>query len=415
MPLDRRSGALLVLGLLVAAFTALSIAGTLANSDPGIHSLPIAITNLDRGASVRGRHINWGAVLVHRISGQASSRGVVAWSSVRSRARAVDGMDDDRYYAGLVIPADYSARIATLLNPKAAPHASATLEILTNPAAGLTASSAADGILLLATEAARESVMRQDLRALDRARIQVTPASAQYRLNPIQTVQTVVEPTPPHTGRGSAPFYMAIMVLVTAILGTAMLSQGVDAGAMAAAAQGKRPSQLQTWQHKLGLVAPFCALAGVLQTVIVIGILGVPASSWLTFMLLTVLGLLSIGMVTLFWNALAGPRGIVLTILFAIALGVPASGAIAPVQMLPSFFVWLHSWVPLRFLVDGYRAVILFHGRADAGLHAAVIALALIAFLCAVLTAGISVSRDRRRPGMRPGVPPELQHAATAR
>jgi ABC-type multidrug transport system permease subunit len=73
--------------------------------------------------------------------------------------------------------------------------------------------------------------------------------------------------------------------------------------------------------------------------------------------------------------------------------------------MLSGVFQWLHSWVPLRFIADGYRAIIFFHGRVDAGLNTAVLALALDVILFTALAAGISARRDRRRKALLAQIP----------
>jgi uncharacterized phage infection (PIP) family protein YhgE len=408
---SRVAATLLVASILVAVFSAFAVAGALTNSSPGIRSLPIAVSNLDRGTTYNGRHVNFGSQAIDRITRSPALRGVVAWSLLSSRARLVAAMDDDKDYAGLVIPADYSTRLAALLKPGASPRAPGTLEILTSPAAGPSASSAATGILLTATGMVASATAHRNIETLSRMRVRVTPQAAQLFVNPVRVTQTVVEPAPSNTGRGGAPFYVALMVLLTSILGTTMLSQGIDALNRGTATRGTRPSEIQTWRRKMVFALIFCVLASLIQTWIVVGILGVPASSWVAFLLFTMLCLVTISAITLFWHTLAGARGIVLTILFAIALGVPASGGTTPVQMLPDFYQWLHSWVPLRFIVDGYRSVILFHGRAAAGLRTATIALLIESILLAAVAGGISIVKDRRQSGSRPQVPtkaPEL-------
>jgi uncharacterized phage infection (PIP) family protein YhgE len=210
-------------------------------------------------------------------------------------------------------------------------------------------------------------------------------------------VQTVAEPAPNNTGRGAAPFYIALTVLLTSILGTAIVSQGIDVLNREAMAKGLKIGAAQTWRIKTALATAFCIPAAAIQTWIALGVLGIPASGWGSFLLFTLLCLLTISALTLFWITLAGPRGIVLTILFAIALGVPASGGTVPVQMLPDFYVWLHSWVPLRFVIDGFRAIILFHGRGDAGVSTATWVLLFDVCLCVVLAGAIALVKDARQ------------------
>jgi uncharacterized phage infection (PIP) family protein YhgE len=254
-------------------------------------------------------------------------------------------------------------------------------------------------------------VARQDLAALSRAHARLAPQAAPLYASPVRIVQTVAAPAPANTGRGGAPFYLALTVLLTAILGTGVLSQGVDAFNRGIAARGAKPGDVRTWLRKTLLALALCLLAALVQTWIVVNLLGVPTSAWTTFMLFTLLCLAVAALFTLFWSTLAGPRGIVLTILFAIALGVPASGGTVPVQFLSDPYVWLHSWAPLRFIVDGYRAIILFGGRTDAGLGTATLALLIYSALFAGLAAGIAILKDRRQIRSQPPMPvraPEL-------
>ncbi|HEX6509917.1 MAG TPA: hypothetical protein VF221_20005, partial [Chloroflexota bacterium] len=168
----------------MAAFSAFVIAGVLVNPSPGVRNLPIAIANLDRGASYHGRHVDFGSQVVNRITVNPDLHGEVAWSLVGNRARIVDAMNDDKDYASLVIPADYSARLATLLSSGASPRAPATLQVLTSPASGLAASSVSTGILLAATGSVGSAVAQQDIATSSHAHVRVTPQAAQVIANP---------------------------------------------------------------------------------------------------------------------------------------------------------------------------------------------------------------------------------------
>src|SRR3546814_19075456 len=55
--------------------------------------------------------------------------------------------------------------------------------------------------------------------------------------------------------------------------------------------------------------------------------------------------------------------GSVLAVLVLVIYGVPASAGVYPVEALPAFFRFLHSWLPLRYLSEGVRSLAFGGGR----------------------------------------------------
>ena len=75
---------------------------------------------------------------------------------------------------------------------------------------------------------------------------------------------------------------------------------------------------------------------------------------------------------------LIGPGMILVTLLFGIILGIPASGVAVPPDMLPSFYNWLHPLLSTPAALDGLRRVLYFHGT---GIARDIVALAMWALI----------------------------------
>ncbi|SHN17481.1 hypothetical protein [Cryptosporangium aurantiacum] len=75
---------------------------------------------------------------------------------------------------------------------------------------------------------------------------------------------------------------------------------------------------------------------------------------------------------------LIGPAMVMVTVFFTVILGVPASGAAVPQDMLPAFFDWLHPLLSTPAALDGLRRVLYFDG---AGIGRDVVTLAMWALI----------------------------------
>lgn len=84
----------------------------------GPPTIPIAIVNEDEGAIVNGRRMKLGAEVERRVSGPESpAPAFVEWSQPVDRSAALDGLEEGRFYASIVIPNDYSQKLASISGP----------------------------------------------------------------------------------------------------------------------------------------------------------------------------------------------------------------------------------------------------------------------------------------------------------
>jgi YhgE/Pip-like protein len=393
----------------VAAAVAMGVVMTLsylgAFLDPigNARDLPVAVVNEDAGAAVGGQRVNLGRRVVAELASPGSALGdAVEWTSLASRREAVARVGEDRAFAAVVIPRDYSQRLAAVALPLSGLPIGTTVEVLTNPAAGSFARSATEE---LATRAVMGVSMRlaQQIAAAgpggDRA------AEVAHRINDsVQVQASEAIPIGEKSARGLAPFYFALMLGLAGFIGTVMISIGVEFmnGHLALdlfALRMQRPrSQLSRtglWGTKVVLAFALSVLAGMLQTVIAVSVLGMTATSPVELGLFAVLGVAAAATVTLAFLVPFGLGGSLLGVLFITILGVPSSGGPYPIEMLPDFFRFLAGWLPLRYMTDGARSLIFFDGKLDAGLGTAIWVLLVYAVGAALLGGATALAIDR--------------------
>lgn len=370
-----------VAAVLVAVLIAFSYVGGFLDPQGNMKDVPIALVNEDTGATLGGQPVALGDQIVAQVTAPNPAMGnAVKWTVVESRAQALARLGDDKFYAALVIPADYSARVAALFDPSGAPAGPAEIEILTNPAAGSFAGAEAQQIATGVVATVSAETNAQLTRALSGAGATIAPEAARTIADPVQATVTVAQPVGEKSGRGLAPFYFAVMLAIAAYMSVSIVNVAVDflGGATHLeflAARIRRPvvalSRLAVWRARLLLSLAAAVLSGAVTTWITVGILGADVTNGFQLGLFAVLATAAIAMVSLAFLTAFGQPGLVAGILFTIIYAVPASGGVYPREMVPDFFRSL-AWLPLRSVVDGARSLMFFDGRGASGLNAAI-------------------------------------------
>lgn len=394
---------------LVAAAAAVGVAMTYsylgAFLDPlgNARGLPIALVNEDAGAALGGSRLELGAQAVAALRSPRSPLGeTVAWSPLPTRSAALELVRDDEAFAVVVLPRDYSRRLAALARPATGPAPAATVEVLTNPAAGSFARSAAE-------EAATRAVTAVSTRIAARvaaAGAAGTAAVTAHRVADAVEVRTSeAVDVGAKSARGLAPFYFALMLALTGFVGAVMISIGVEflnghlaLDLLALRLQRDRTGLSRTalWRTKLALLVALAAVAGIVQTVLAVAVLGMPATNPVALGFFAVLGVAAAGTATLAFLVAFGLAGSLFGILFITIFGVPASAGPYPLELLPGFFRFLAEWLPLRYLTDGVRALVFLDGRLDAGLGTALVVLAGYVVGSVLLGGATALAIDRR-------------------
>ncbi|MCL6438973.1 MAG: ABC transporter permease [Rubrobacteraceae bacterium] len=111
------AGLVVVLGIVCFLYLAAVI-----SPQKNLSGLPIALVNEDRGGRVASKEVDLGKEIVDRLTGSHSPAGnVVEWVRLDTREGAIEGIRDDRFYGAVVIPRDYTARLAGIAGPPRVP------------------------------------------------------------------------------------------------------------------------------------------------------------------------------------------------------------------------------------------------------------------------------------------------------
>lgn len=393
----------------VAAAVAVGIVMTFAYVgaflDPlgNARDLPVALVDEDEGAALGERRLELGQQVVGVLTSARSPLGdAVEWSVLPTRRGALERIAADEAFAAVVIPRDYSRRLAALAAPSSGLPVATRVEVLTNPAAGSLARAATEE---LATRAVMGVSMQIAQQLATAGAGGSSPAEVAHRVDDSVQVRTS-EATEigEQSARGLAPFYFALMLALTGFIGMVMISIGVeflnghvalDLFALRLHNPQSRLSRSALWGTKLVLALALSVLAGVLLTAFAVEILGMTATNPVLLGLFAVLGVAAAAMVTLAFLTAFGLAGSLLGVLFITIFGVPASGGPYPLETLPGFFRFLAGWLPLRYLTDGARSLVFFDGSLAAGLGTALWVLAVYALGGALLGGLLAVAIDR--------------------
>lgn len=396
------SWAFLAAAVAMGAVMTVSYLGAFLDPVGNARDLPVAVVNEDAGVTVAGQRVYLGARAVAALVSPRSPLGdAVRWTVVPSRSRALARIGEDRAYAAVVIPRDYSRRIAALAAPARGLPVATEVTVLTSLAAGSFARSATE-------ELASSAVMGVSMRIARQLAAEGpggTPAEVAHRARDSVQVEAVeASSAGGKSARGLAPFYFALMLGLAGFVGTVMISVGVefmnghlplDLFALRLRRPESAHSRTRLWVTKLVLALALAVLAGALQTVLAVGALGMTATNPVRLGLFAVLATAAAATVTLAFVVPFGLAGSLLGILFITILGVPASGGPYPIQMLPGFFRFLAEWLPLRYMTDGARSLVFFDGRLAAGLGTGIWVLAAYAVGGALVSAATALAIDR--------------------
>lgn len=106
-------GVVAVLALIFFAYLA-----AVASPQENLKDLPVALVNEDRGGELAGEQVTLGDQVADRVtSPESPAAGVVEWLRPATRKEALAGLGRNEYYGAIVIPKDYSERLASLSGP----------------------------------------------------------------------------------------------------------------------------------------------------------------------------------------------------------------------------------------------------------------------------------------------------------
>src|SRR4051794_31830802 len=172
-----------VVSILMAFLTGFSYLGAFLDPTDNTHDMPIAVVNLDQGLNTGGQTVNYGQQVAATLLAPHATD-TIKWTALTSREEADSSLKDNKYYAALVIPANYSASLASIATLTGT--SPATIEILTNQAAGTYASSITQTAAQTAVTTVSQTTSAQLAQKLTAAGIKIPATSASLLGNPVQ-------------------------------------------------------------------------------------------------------------------------------------------------------------------------------------------------------------------------------------
>lgn len=313
-------------------------------------SLPVALVVLDRPVDVPGGgQLALGETVKEKITGIAQLP--VKWEAMSTEEDAKAALDRQDVYGALVIPADFSAGVASIQSAEPKP---AVVKLYVNEGMNSQAATAVKTMLGQVAKNMGGELSRMVLEQLGQRTQQVPIGTAQALLAPFQTEEIVVHPVGANNGNGGAPNMLAQITWMGSLVGSIFLFL-----AASAARRAGRPWSVASTQVLLGL-----ALAAVVS-----GFTVWMANSWYG------MELQDSGAVWLFLWLAASAFFLMQTALLN-WIGFPAMGLLVlllffsmPLLNLPSEFMpqatqdWLYSWTPFRYAASGLRSLMYFGGE----------------------------------------------------
>jgi YhgE/Pip-like protein len=318
-------------------------------------NLPIAIVNEDEGVELPNQpKMNMGKTIVEMMQKTSTStkdeEPAVKWVEVKSSNAAQKGLDNQKYYAALVIPKDFSAKQASLRTPApSAPEVQIFINQGMNPAASTIAGQVLNGVV----DNMNNNVRTQLLEGFKAQGATLSVEQASSLVTPITKKVTNVNEIGKNSANGNAPVSLFQPLWMASLASAAILFIAIS----------KMPitTRKESLMRKIGQIAMGAIVALVIGfgfTWIAEGMLGLSIPDFLDTALFLTITSFSFILMILAVLSLVGIKGIAV---FALMLffGAPLL-ALAPEMMSPFYRDWIYSWLPMRFMIEGLRKLFFF-------------------------------------------------------
>ncbi|MFT2817533.1 ABC transporter permease [Leifsonia sp. A12D58] len=160
------------------------------------------------------------------------------------------------------------------------------------------------------------------------------------------------------------------------------------------------PHLLLRKRRMIPLLAGWAALVAALVWFVTGPALGVVSTDHTAAVLgIAWLGVFAIGSVQMFFTRIFGSMAVLFGMLFLMVFGVPSSNMAMSVYTMPSFYAFMHNFLPTPAIGESLRSVLYFDG---AGVWPHLLVLAIGAVVGLALTTLIDVIKRRRDPNPQP-------------
>ncbi|MCR8645749.1 SNG1 family protein [Paenibacillus sp. N1-5-1-14] len=311
-------------------------------------SLPLALLNEDQGPISKK--------IVEQLTAtveQAEAKGKtspIKWVQVTSTDELTAGLNEQAYYGALVISDSFTSDMSSMQTAAPKP---AALKVMINSGMNPSGVGAATQILQNMTDMINSQMRTQLLTGFEQQGKTLTAAQAKVVSQPItKTVENVNAPGD-KSGNGAAPISLFQPLWLSVMMGT--MAVFILTTKLNARLNLSRGNVVIT-QLLIGIVLAFAAGFGV--TSVAKWIVGVNIPSYAMISLFLVLTYYCFYLMILSILSWIGPGALVIFLLLFF-FGLPVL-TVAP-ELLPTFaHDWLYTWFPMRFTVEGLRAMMYF-------------------------------------------------------
>ncbi|HHT7140626.1 TPA: YhgE/Pip domain-containing protein [Bacillus cereus] len=339
-----------VVALLVVIIFSLTLFPTV---QPQPKNLPIAIVNEDQGVEIPNQpKMNMGQTIVDNMkkASKSEEEPAIKWVEVKNEETLQNGLNDQEYYAALVIPKDFSTKQASLRTPQPS---SPEVEIFINQGMNTAASTMAGQILNSVVDNMNNNVRKQILEELKAKGATLTADQVSNVVTPITKKVINVNETGKNSANGNSPISLFQPLWIASLASAAIIFMAIRNMPVGSR---KENFVLKVKQIITGAVA--AVVVGFGLTWIAGGMVGLNISNFTDTALFLSITSFSFFLMISAVISLVGLKGIGI---FALLLffGAPLL-LLAPEMLSPFYQDWVYSWLPMRFMIEGLREIFFF-------------------------------------------------------
>ncbi|MBG9597977.1 YhgE/Pip domain-containing protein [Bacillus mycoides] len=339
-----------VIALLVVFIFSLTLFPTV---QPKPKNLPIAIVNEDQGVEIPNQpKMNMGQTIVDNMkkTSKSEEEPAVKWVEVQNKEAVQKGLNNQEYYAALVIPKDFSTKQASLRTPQPS---SPEVEIFINQGMNTAASTMAGQMLNAIVDNMNNTVRTQLLEGLKAKGATLTADQVSNVVTPITKKVTNVNEIGKNSANGNSPMSLFQPLWIASLASAAIIFIAISKTQVGTR---KENFVLKLKQIVTGAIATLVIGFGL--TWIADGMVGLNIPNFTdTALFLSITSFCFFLMISAVLS-LVGLKGIGI---FALLLffGAPLL-ALAPEMMSPFYQDWVYVWLPMRFMIEGLREIFFF-------------------------------------------------------
>ncbi|MBE5105918.1 DUF3533 domain-containing protein [Bacillus thuringiensis] len=339
-----------VIALVVVFIFSLTLFPTV---QPQPKNLPIAIVNEDQGVEIPNQaKMNMGQTIVDMMkkSSKSDEEPAVKWIEVNNKEAVQKGLNNQEYYAALVIPKEFSVKQASL---RTSQPSSPEVEIFINQGMNTAASTMAGQILNGVVDNMNNTVRTQLLEGLKAKGATLTSDQVSKLVTPITKKVTNVNEIGKNSANGNSPISLFQPLWIASLASAAIIFIAIRKMPVGTR---KENFVLKLKQIVTGAVATLVIGFGL--TWIADGMVGLNISNFTDTALFLSITSFSFFLMISVVLSLVGLKGIGL---FALLLffGAPLL-SLAPEMLSPFYQDWVYPWLPMKFMIEGLREIFFF-------------------------------------------------------